>query len=58
MPFAISDTLSAISHPPSAIVIRVLRLIARLNIGGPALHVTHLARGLNPNRFTTRLVTG
>ena len=39
-------------------MIRVLRLIARLNIGGPALHVTHLARGLNPNRFTTRLVTG
>jgi glycosyltransferase involved in cell wall biosynthesis len=39
-------------------MIRVLRLIARLNIGGPALHVTHLARGLNPARFETRLVTG
>jgi glycosyltransferase involved in cell wall biosynthesis len=39
-------------------VIRVLRLIARLNIGGPALHVTHLARGLNPARFETLLVTG
>ena len=39
-------------------MIRVLRLIARLNIGGPALHVTHLTRELNPNRFTTRLVTG
>jgi len=39
-------------------VIRVLRIIARLNIGGPALHVTHLARGLNPARFETMLVTG
>ena len=26
--------------------IRVLRVIARLNVGGPALHVTYLARGL------------
>jgi glycosyltransferase involved in cell wall biosynthesis len=39
-------------------VIRILRIIARLNIGGPALHVTTLARGLNPARFETRLVTG
>jgi glycosyltransferase involved in cell wall biosynthesis len=39
-------------------VIRILRIIARLNIGGPALHVTHLARGLNPARFETLLVTG
>jgi glycosyltransferase involved in cell wall biosynthesis len=39
-------------------VIRVLRIIARLNIGGPALHVTNLARGLNPARYETLLVTG
>jgi glycosyltransferase involved in cell wall biosynthesis len=39
-------------------VIRILRIIARLNIGGPALHVTHLARGLDPNRYETLLVTG
>ncbi|HKZ68630.1 MAG TPA: glycosyltransferase [Anaerolineales bacterium] len=39
-------------------MIRVLRLIARLNIGGPAWHVTHLARELNPIRFETLLVTG
>lgn len=39
-------------------MIRVLRIIARLNIGGPALHVTHLARDLNPARFETLLVTG
>lgn len=39
-------------------VIRVLLVIARLNIGGPAPHVTDLAKGLNPVRFQTRLVTG
>jgi glycosyltransferase involved in cell wall biosynthesis len=39
-------------------MIRVLRIIARLNIGGPALHVTHLTRGLDPVRFETLLVTG
>lgn len=39
-------------------MIKVLRVIARLNIGGPALHVTHLARGLNPTRYETLLVTG
>jgi len=39
-------------------VIRVLRVIARLNIGGPALHVANLTRGLNPARFETLLVTG
>lgn len=39
-------------------MIRVLRIIARLNIGGPALHVTNLARGLNPERFESLLVAG
>ena len=37
--------------------IRVLRVIARLNVGGPAMHVVHLARGLDA-RFETRLVCG
>jgi hypothetical protein len=31
---------------PEGSPIRVLRVIARLNMGGPALHVTYLARGL------------
>ncbi len=44
--------------PGFAAVIRILRVIARLNIGGPALHVTHLARGLTPARNQTLLVTG
>ena len=37
--------------------VRVLRVIARLNIGGPALHVAALA-DLDPDRFETLLVHG
>ena len=36
----------------------VHRLIARLNTGGPAMHVVHLAEALDPARFRTRLITG
>jgi glycosyltransferase involved in cell wall biosynthesis len=35
---------------------RVVRLIARLNVGGPALHVMHLSAGLK--RYPTLLVSG
>ena len=38
--------------------IRVLRIIARLNVGGPALHVSLLTSMLDPTRFESRLVTG
>ena len=38
--------------------IRVLRVIARLNIGGPAIHATLLTSRLDPARFTTTLVAG
>src|SRR2546428_634665 len=38
--------------------IRVLRVIARLNVGGPALQAITLARHLDPDRFETLLVTG
>ena len=38
--------------------VRVLRLIARLNVGGPALHVAYLARGLTPRGYETELVAG
>ena len=36
----------------------VVRVIARLNIGGPALHAILLTGGLTARGFTTRLVTG
>jgi glycosyltransferase involved in cell wall biosynthesis len=38
--------------------IRVLRLIARMNVGGPAVQVSGLMRGFNGNEFDQRLYTG
>ena len=38
--------------------IRILRLIARLNIGGPALHVSYLTRELDKIGYQTTLVAG
>ena len=38
--------------------IRVMRVIARLNIGGPALHATMLTERLDPSRYDSLLVTG
>lgn len=38
--------------------IRVLRIIDRLNIGGPAKHVVWLSAGLKGDEFETLLVTG
>jgi glycosyltransferase involved in cell wall biosynthesis len=38
--------------------IRVLRVIARLNMGGPALHVAYLTAGLAERGYRTTLVAG
>jgi glycosyltransferase involved in cell wall biosynthesis len=38
--------------------IRVLRLIARLNMGGPALHVSYLTKGLAERGYETTLAAG
>ena len=38
--------------------IRIVRIIDRLNVGGPAKHVTWLTAGLNPAEFQTTLITG
>lgn len=38
--------------------IRVMRVIARLNIGGPSIHVSLLTAGLNDEQFESQLVTG
>jgi GT2 family glycosyltransferase len=38
--------------------IKVLRIIARLNVGGPAIHVALLMHGLDPRVFESILVTG
>jgi glycosyltransferase involved in cell wall biosynthesis len=38
--------------------IRVLRVIARMNIGGPAIHTSILTRRLDPSRYESTLVYG
>lgn len=38
--------------------VRILRLIARMNLGGPALHVNLLSSRLDARRFETLLVRG
>jgi len=38
--------------------IKILRMIARLNVGGPAIHVHLLTKGIDPDRFQSLLVTG
>ena len=42
-----------LEHP-----IRVMRLIARMNVGGPAVQVSGLLRGFNTSEFDQRLYTG
>ena len=43
---------------PSAQAVKVVRVIARLNVGGPAIHVINLTCGLDATRFASTLVTG
>src|SRR4051794_22236514 len=38
--------------------VRVMRVIARMNVGGPALQVSTLMRGLDPELFDHRLFAG
>lgn len=38
--------------------LKVLRIITRLNVGGPAQHIAYLSAGLNAHGFGTTLVSG
>lgn len=57
---ATSGAAAATSEGPRADSerIRVLRIIARLNMGGPAHHVSLLSGLLDPSRYETVLVSG
>lgn len=44
--------------PPTNSRVRVVRIIDRLNIGGPAKHVVWLTGGLTEDDFETTLITG
>ena len=52
------DYEAAIDARPSGHRIKIVRFIARLNIGGPSIHVHLLTTGLDANRFDSILVTG
>ena len=45
-------------QPNSPGMIRILRCISRMNIGGPSIHVKNLSEFLDPQRYVTRLLTG
>jgi glycosyltransferase involved in cell wall biosynthesis len=45
-------------EPAALPPIKVLRVIARLNVGGPALHVAYLTAGLAERGYDTTLVAG
>jgi glycosyltransferase involved in cell wall biosynthesis len=38
--------------------VKVTRIVARLNIGGPAVHIINLTTGLDPDRFDSQLIVG
>jgi len=44
--------------PQNQSPIRVMRIIARMNVGGPAVQVSGLMRGFNSSEFEQRLYTG
>jgi glycosyltransferase involved in cell wall biosynthesis len=44
--------------PESEKRVKILRVIARLNMGGPALHVAYLTEGLRKRGYDTTLVAG
>ena len=57
-----STVLRASGSPPFPAApqkpVRVLRVIARLNMGGPALHVAYLSDGLRDRGYDTTIVAG
>ena len=52
------DGLHAHSEERAKPPLRVVRIIDRLNIGGPAKHVVWLTTGLNPSWFESTLIAG
>ena len=38
--------------------IKILRVISRMNIGGPSIHVKNLTEGLNKKKYETKVIAG
>jgi hypothetical protein len=45
-------------NPNGKSPIRIMRIIARMNVGGPAVQISGLMRGFNSAEFDHRLYTG
>lgn len=54
----VTDPMPTATERGGAQRIRVVRVIARLNVGGPALHATLLTERLDPARYDSLLVSG
>ena len=48
----------AVLRAPTARPVLIHRVIARLNVGGPAMHVVNLTRAMNDGPWRTRLIAG
>jgi glycosyltransferase involved in cell wall biosynthesis len=57
-PFAGSQSADSRPDAVSSERLRVLRIVTRLNVGGPSLHVCLLTGRLDPDRFESRLAAG
>ena len=55
-PPIISKEIGKIDHTRRKI--KVLRMVSRLNIGGPSIHVKNLTEALDQKKYITKLVTG
>ena len=54
----VEDDMELAKQTPPDRRVRVLRIIARMNMGGPAHHVAILSGRLDPDRYDTLLVAG
>ena len=53
-----SSARQASAHSTSQTPVRIMRILTRMNIGGPAIHAALLSTRLDRNRFETCLVVG
>src|SRR5262249_39533390 len=57
-PHLARDVASGVHGLRGTTKVKIVRVIARLNVGGPAIHVINLNTGLDPAQFESILVTG
>jgi hypothetical protein len=64
VPVSVADSAGSAVDPATpgaagaARPLRICRVVARLNVGGVAVHIAQLTAGLDSERFTQLVVTG